>query len=81
MMTDGFSNSSMKPLRSNKPHIAFIDGYWRVSPMPAQYLRTHAYLYDKWQNAHRFVYRMNKLHDMMIHLQTDERIVKRVERF
>lgn len=47
-----FTNQCIKPLREDKPHIVFIDGYWRVSPMVKGRWRA-------WSDAHREVWRMN----------------------
>lgn len=53
-----FCNSTMKPLRKHKPHIAFIDGYWRVSPLKKPYI--HSLLSQKqWMAAHSFVQNKN----------------------
>ena len=47
-----FTNQSITPLRKDKPHIVFVDGYWRVSPMVNGHWR-------KWSDAHREVLFMN----------------------
>ena len=53
-----FCNSTMKPLREHKPHITFIDGYWRVSKFKKPYLNslTHQTF---WNAAHKFVQNKN----------------------
>lgn len=33
MTSKGFDNSVIIPLRNNKPHIVFMNGFWRVSAM------------------------------------------------
>lgn len=47
-----FTNKSITPLRKDKPHIVFIDGYWRVSPFVKGY-------WPRWSKAHSFVYARN----------------------
>lgn len=55
----GFSNQQMR-LPNNKfdttPHIALIDGYWRVSPTPNRRGRFHR---EMWSKAHAEVQRRN----------------------
>lgn len=54
MTPKSFTNASIKPLRVNKPHIVFIDGYWRVSKLPHMvYMRPT--LLNRWIRAHDYV--------------------------
>lgn len=48
----GFSNKTIKPIRSNKPHICVRDGWWRVSPCVKPYFRecAFAHAYAAFQN-------------------------------
>lgn len=46
-----FSNDVVRQPVSNKPNIAFIDGYWRVSKLPK---RTWFNNQTRWTDAHTF---------------------------
>lgn len=46
-----FSNTSMKSYRHGKPNIAFVQGYWRVSPLSKVLTRLPA-MRDRWHLAH-----------------------------
>lgn len=62
-----FDNSTMKPPRLFKPHIALIRGYWRVSQYPHErycgfYVRPcdlPANITVRWLSAHNFAHREN----------------------
>ncbi len=54
----GFCNSTIKPLRENKPHIVFINKYWRVSKMP-KYTTIPSSLIQVYNKAHCFVNTLN----------------------
>lgn len=49
----GFSNQTMRQPREAKPNIAYVDGYWRVSP----WRRDAAHLYYE---AHRWTVKRNR---------------------
>lgn len=34
MTPSSFDNGGIVPVREDKPHLVFIDGYWRVSKLP-----------------------------------------------
>lgn len=51
-----FCNSEIKAPRPNKPHIVFIDGWWRVSKM---HKRTSSDLRIRWYTAHSFICNLN----------------------
>lgn len=61
-----FSNTSMRRVVANKPHIALIDGWWRVSAIR---LRGETFArvptgapqtaHDRWNAAHRFIQPLN----------------------
>lgn len=53
-----FCNSTIKPVRKDKPHIVFIDKFWRVSKMPKSGLVVGSQ-YKKWLYAHSFVQHLN----------------------
>lgn len=61
-MMQGFDNSTIVPLRPNKPHIVFRKGFWRVSKIQKPY-RQKLHLYNK---AHNFVYNLNYHSRMLI---------------
>lgn len=46
-----FSNVGMKHVVAGKPHIQFIEGYWRVSPYRG--------ISTRWNKAHRFASKLN----------------------
>jgi len=52
----GFSNQCITPKVPGKPHIVFIDGYWRVSPCPRRGT-------GPWYPAHAWVRNMNQYLD------------------
>lgn len=52
-----FSNARMRVPRPGKPHIAFIQGYWRVSPLPNPYCPKLA---SYWFDAYQVIGRLNK---------------------
>lgn len=52
-----FNNSSIVAPVAGKPHIKFVDGYWRVSPVKWQQQKS---TYQFWVDAHRFVRMLNK---------------------
>lgn len=52
----GFSNQSISPPRTHKPHIVYRDGWWRVSIMKRPWIFERSQL---WASAHAFV---GKLH-------------------
>lgn len=53
-----FCNSTMKSFREHKPHIVFINGYWRVSPLKKPYV--HSLVSQKqWMAAYKFVQNKN----------------------
>lgn len=47
-----FSNTTVRELTPGKPHIALIDGFWRVSP----WKRRTSFLYYQ---AHAFIDKLN----------------------
>ena len=49
-----FSNGSMTPVNPRKPHIAFIDGFWRVSPKPRAAFKFPD-IRERWSKAHHWV--------------------------
>jgi len=53
-----FCNSSITPLRNNKPHICLRGDYWRVSPFLKPFHSALSY-HKKWQKAHCFVNTLN----------------------
>lgn len=50
-----FDNKVIQPVRQGKPHITFIDRYWRVSAMPKP---RHKYR-DIFLEAHRLTQHLN----------------------
>ena len=48
----GFSNKIVKPPRKDKPHIVFMDGWWRVSYFDAKARIKYA---ERWNKAHDFI--------------------------
>lgn len=48
-------NQDIAPVKSTKPHIVFIDRYWRVSSMPKPYHRYQGI----WRRAHTFAGKLN----------------------
>lgn len=62
-----FDNKTMPTKVPSKPHIAFIDGWWRVSSMRLKQQRyrkppphAHYVLHERWNKAHAFIYRLNE---------------------
>lgn len=54
-----FKNTMIIPVCASKPHIIYIDGWWRVSSLK----RAKApYTYRNWLEAHEFT---NKLNDKL----------------
>jgi len=52
-------NQSIRAIKATKPHIVFIDRYWRVSPVPRPYNRYRGI----WDRAHaRAIYLNQKTH-------------------
>lgn len=51
-----FTNSSIVPVVLHKPHIVFIDGYWRVSPLHRPITPSKSAL---WTKAHSYVGTLN----------------------
>lgn len=47
-----FSNQTIKPPRAHKPHIVFIDGWWRVSSLCPKARIKYA---QRWNKAHDFI--------------------------
>lgn len=48
----GFSNKCITPRRRDYPHIVFMSGLWRVSPL-------------SWKKNHRFRVRWNQAHEIV----------------
>lgn len=55
MAKESFTNKRIKQKVLGKPHIAFIGGFWRVSPF---YSGPN---FNRWHLAHRYAGRMNQL--------------------
>lgn len=53
---DGFNNQSILPKVKGKPHIVYVAGYWRVSPLPMGGSFTLAH----WGMAHDWVNQANQ---------------------
>jgi hypothetical protein len=51
-----FCNSVIIPLRPGKPHVVFIEGWWRVSKYNKPRALSTSKLFDK---AHGFVLKLN----------------------
>lgn len=51
-----YSNKTLKPPVSDKPHIGFRAGWWRVSPQKRPYHKTAL----DWGKAHAFANRLNE---------------------
>lgn len=57
MTLKSFTNAGITPVHDDKPHLVFIDGYWRVSKMPRRgwmnplvakkFMQAHAYATDQ----------------------------------
>ena len=52
-----FSNQTMVAPVEDKPHIAKIDGWWRVSPKPrcTRNQNTNAKITERWFKAHSYI--------------------------
>ena len=46
----------MKTVRKDKPHITFVNGWWKVSPMPKPY---HSHM-AKWRYAYQLTHKLNQ---------------------
>jgi len=53
----GFNNSVIIPLRLNKPHIVFMQGYWRVSSLKIAENKCPVAWFGE---AHLFVNKLNE---------------------
>lgn len=56
-----FSNQTLAGRIKGKPHIALVDGYWRVSPAPTR-LRHQVprWITRRWDIAHSYVHAKNQ---------------------
>ncbi len=53
-----FCNSTITPVNLSKPHIVFIDKYWRVSQLHRRYIVDNNVM-RRFAAAHTFVQRLN----------------------
>lgn len=64
----GFSNATIKAKARGKPHIVFVDGYWRVSPIrfkDSMPLAHYEMRRDRWGKAHAWAGKENAKEDRL----------------